>query len=392
MRGLAATLLDPPPEMTPRRVLLTADAVGGVWTYVLDLAGGLAGRGVRTTLAVLGPAPSAAQLAAARAVPGLDVVALDHELDWTAADASAIRAAGQAVAALGRAVGADLIHLNSPALAAGVPFGAPVVAICHSCVRTWWAAVRGGGPLPPDLAWRADLTAEGYAAADILVAPSRAFARATAAAYGLGREPTVVHNGRPPTAPGTSTPPHAVALTAGRLWDEGKNVALLDAAAGRLGIPALAAGATEGPNGARIALRHIRPLGQLDPPALAARLAGRPIFVAPCFYEPFGLAVVEAAGHGCPLVLSDIPSFRELWDGVATFVPVDDPGALAAAVEALAADPQNAARAGAKAAARAASYDVESMAAGTVGVYRAVLAGRHRSASAPAARLRSASA
>ena len=37
-------------------------------------------------------------------------------------------------------------------------------------------------------------------------------------------------------------------------------------------------------------------------------------------YEPFGLAVLEAAQAGMRLVLSDIPSFRELWDGAATFV------------------------------------------------------------------------
>jgi len=38
---------------------MTADAVGGVWGFALDLAAGLAARGVRTDLAVLGPGPSA---------------------------------------------------------------------------------------------------------------------------------------------------------------------------------------------------------------------------------------------------------------------------------------------------------------------------------------------
>ena len=42
----------------PTRLLMTADAVGGVWTYALDLAAGLAPFGVETTLAVLGPAPA----------------------------------------------------------------------------------------------------------------------------------------------------------------------------------------------------------------------------------------------------------------------------------------------------------------------------------------------
>src|SRR4051812_8519632 len=41
----------------PLRVLMTADAVGGVWRYSLDLATALRYRGVQTTVAVMGPAP-----------------------------------------------------------------------------------------------------------------------------------------------------------------------------------------------------------------------------------------------------------------------------------------------------------------------------------------------
>jgi glycosyltransferase involved in cell wall biosynthesis len=63
------------------------------------------------------------------------------------------------------------------------------------------------------------------------------------------------------------------------------------------------------------------------------------IFVSPSLYEPFGLAVAEAARLGLPLVLSDIPTFRELWDDAALFVPPRDPKALARAFNGLAADP-----------------------------------------------------
>ena len=38
----------------PLRLVLTTDAVGGVWTYATDLARGLSARGVEVTLAVLG--------------------------------------------------------------------------------------------------------------------------------------------------------------------------------------------------------------------------------------------------------------------------------------------------------------------------------------------------
>ena len=60
--------------------------------------------------------------------------------------------------------------------------------------------------------------------------------------------------------------------------------------------------------------------------------------MSPSIYEPFGLAALEAASAGAPLVLADIPTYRELWDGAALFFSPKEPGALAEAVNRLAAD------------------------------------------------------
>ena len=46
------------------RVLMTADAVGGVWTYALDLSAALAEHDISVVLATMGPRPNAAQRAA----------------------------------------------------------------------------------------------------------------------------------------------------------------------------------------------------------------------------------------------------------------------------------------------------------------------------------------
>jgi glycosyltransferase involved in cell wall biosynthesis len=361
------------------RVLMTADAVGGVWTYALDLARGLGKRGAQTTLAVLGPAPSAEQRDAATAIPGLDLVETGLPLDWTAASPAEVLRAGEAIADLARERGADLVHLNSPALAAEARFDVPVVGICHSCVATWWAAMRTT-PLPPDFAWRTDLVARGYAACDALIAPTAAFAEATAEAYGIPT-PTVVHNGRPRSHERSKRYQSAsgpcagrVVFTAGRLWDEGKNIALLDRAAARLSVPVLAAGPSDGPNGARITLSRLRPLGGLSPTDVAQHLAAKPIFVSPARYEPFGLAVLEAAQAGCALVLSDIPTFRELWEGAALFVAPDDESALAATIESLIADQALQDSLGAKASERARCYSMDRMVEGIVAVYRGALA------------------
>lgn len=363
------------------QLFMTADAVGGVWQYALDLARGLVDHGVETTLAVLGPSPRADQAANAGAVPGLRLLATDLPLDWIAKNSDEVKGAGALLAALADESVADIVHLNSAALAAGAPFRAPVVVGCHSCVATWWEAVRSG-PVPDDFLWRARLVQQGYRAADALIAPTAAFAAVTRRTYGLREAPEVVHNGRwiASHRPARPTFSASFAFTAGRLWDEGKNLAALDRAAAHLNIPFVAAGSLDGPNGAAIELRHVRAVGQLDGTEIAGWLKAAPVFVSTALYEPFGLAVLEAAQAGCPLVLSDIPSFRELWDGAATFVPPEDDRAIAAAVEEAMTDPTLRARLGAVARERARDYSVEAMAPRVFDIYRSLLSSADRPA------------
>lgn len=356
------------------RLLMTADAAGGVWTYALDLAGALSAQGVAVTLAVLGPAPDAGQRVVAGAVPGLDLRVTGLPLDWLAEGPGPVLAAGEALAALAREVRADLVHLNSPAHAAGGGFPAPVLAVSHSCTATWWDAVRGG-EMPESFRWRAELLRRGAMAADLLVVPSEAFAEATARRYALPHRPVAVHNGRRPMLRDTPPreAPEVFALTAGRLWDAGKNMEALDRAAARLALPVLAAGGLDGPDGTRTVLHHLRALGSLDEASLAGWLLPRPIYVSPALYEPFGLAVVEAAQAECPLVLSDIPTFRELWEGAAIFVPPRDDVAIARAIGALAENEAERARLGAAARTRAARYGVARMAEAMLALYRGLL-------------------
>src|SRR5690606_29955126 len=72
---------------------------------------------------------------------------------------------------------------------------------------------------------------------------------------------------------------------------------------------------------------------------LAAYYRRALLFVHPARHEPFGLPVLEAALSGCTLVLGDIPSLRELWGPVATFVDPNDARALREAIADLAARP-----------------------------------------------------
>jgi glycosyltransferase involved in cell wall biosynthesis len=359
-------------------VLMTADAVGGVWQYALDLAGSLRTYGVRTTIAVLGPAPSADQQAIAEAA-GAELVATDLPLDWTAFHQDEVKEASRSIARLAKQIRPDLIHLNAPALAANGQFDVPVIAACHSCVATWWKAVKGG-ELPEDFIWRTELVRRGYGAASKLLAPTRAFAQATAEAYDLPQHPAIVRNGRRALQGGTNARAGAFVFTAGRLWDEGKNFAVIDRMAAHLSIPVLAAGPLQGPNGAQVEAHYAKALGRLSDEDVAQHLNEQPIFVSTALYEPFGLAVLEAAQAGCALVLSDIPTFRELWDGAALFVEPRNEHEAAAAVERLVQDPDARAVLGRAARKLAEVYSIEAMTDGVLRAYRSVLAGEaHKS-------------
>ena len=350
----------------PLRLLITADAVGGIWQYATDLARGLLPLGIEPIIASLGPSPSAAQ----RRSVDTKVALIDtgQPLDWLAGRPAEVLRAGEAIAALAEQLEVDLVQLNTPALAAGEAFGVPTVAVAHSCVATWWAAVKDGA-LPADLAWRAGLHARGLVAGDRVVAPSAAFAESTRRAYGLPIAPTVVHNGRRALAAASSAQ-HDCALTVARLWDPGKNAGVLDAAAESLPFPFYAAGPCTGPNGDAIELRHAHALGAIDERQLGLRLAAGPVFASAALYEPFGLAVLEAAAAGCPLVLSDIPTFRELWSGVAAFIAPDDAAGFAEAIGLIVEDNFARAEMGRRSRARAALYSVEAMAARMAAIYR----------------------
>ena len=61
---------------------MTADTVGGVWPYALELANGLAGRGIATVLATMGRLPTPGQRQAAASVPGLVLESAAFALEW----------------------------------------------------------------------------------------------------------------------------------------------------------------------------------------------------------------------------------------------------------------------------------------------------------------------
>ena len=351
------------------RLLLVTDAVGGVWVYSLELAKSLRAHGVETILAVTGPPPSERQRQEAGDFRLLDT---GLPLDWMPTSPSELRRAGDAIARLARMEGAALVQTCSAALLADSEFDQPCIAVQHSCIATWWAAVRGT-PLPREFAWRRDLVEAGLNRASVVVTPTAAFGAETARAYALERPVLCIHNGRDPVAP-AAVPQADFVFTASRLWDEGKNVGALDRAARLIQAPFQAAGPLQGPNGAAASFEHLQLVGNLSSRRMAALLAARPVYATAALYEPFGLSVLEAAFAGCALLLSDIPTHRELWRDAALFVPADDEHGFAEAANRLIAERGEREALGRAARQRAQLYTPAAMAERMAGLYRNVCA------------------
>jgi glycosyltransferase involved in cell wall biosynthesis len=115
-------------------------------------------------------------------------------------------------------------------------------------------------------------------------------------------------------------------------------------------------------------------VGQVGSPEIAARMAEAAVFASPARYEPFGLAILEAALSGCALVLGDIPTLRELWDDAALFVAPDDHEALRSALADLLSDPDKSAAFGKRARRRAGRYTAASMGKAYMDAYESLLA------------------
>jgi glycosyltransferase involved in cell wall biosynthesis len=322
----------------PLRILMTADAVGGVWVFAAALAGGLAARGHCVTLVTLGPEPCAAQMSEVADVAGLEIVTTDLALEWMDPAGADVSRARNRLEAIERRVAPDIVHLNG-FREASAAWDAPVLIAAHSCVWSWWRACRGGEPSEPRWRTYAANVRAGLAAADRWIAPSAAFRDQVEAVYAPPMCGGVIWNGLPPSVrPGPKQP---VILAAGRVWDEAKNVAALARLAPSVPWPVRIAGPLAAADGRAQGQRfpgEVTCLGALTRREVLAEMQRAAIFVAPAVYEPFGLTILEAACAGCALVLSDIPTFRELWDGAALFVEPRDDASLAATLARVAGD------------------------------------------------------
>jgi glycosyltransferase involved in cell wall biosynthesis len=321
----------------------------------------------------MGTLPSAQQRAALRNFSNVVLCESEYKLEWMDDPWRDVDAAGAWLLRLESYARPWIIHLNGYCHAA-LPWTAPVLVAGHSCVYSWFAAVRRQAPGSEWQEYKRRVTA-GLRAAALVTAPSATMLAALHTHYGEFNSAGPVYNGRAPMdfPPGAKQP---MVFTAGRLWDAAKNIRALAHLPRPLSWPIYAAGEHNSPDHRTTPLDGLILLGRLSRSEMVHWLSRAAIFALPARYEPFGLAALEAALAGCVLVLGDIPSLREIWRDAALFVPPDQTVALSETLTRVMRDPQLRSVMSGRARQRALAFSVQRMARGYLDLYRKLIVRR----------------
>ena len=324
-------------------ILVTADTLGGVWTYTRELVTGLVHSGERVTLVSFGDIPTPAQTRWMHGLANLDYRPTAFKLEWMMDSEADMLASTQYLEALIQETKPDLLHFSQFYYGA-LECDVPRVVVAHSDVVSWWMAVHRKSPPETEwLRWYRQVVARGLSEATVVVAPSRWMLEQIELHYGKLAARSVIHNGRTATLFNPHMSKEENIVTVGRLWDSGKNVALL--LRQEMPAPVQIVGSDRHPElqSRALAAESIRPNVHLDREQderqIVQTLARAGIYAATSQYEPFGLAPVEAALSRCAIVASDIASFRELWNGAAIFFRNNNAESLFHALASLERDP-----------------------------------------------------
>jgi len=315
------------------RVLITADTVGGIWTYARELVTGLVRRGVEVTLVSFGHIPEPRQLVWVEALRNVDFRPTAFRLEWMQDSAEDIEASSEYLLNVIRETAPDILHLNQFCYGT-LDIDIPKIVVAHSDVVSWWVAVHGNEPPRSAwLDWYRETVQRGLDRATTVIAPSRWMLSQIETHYGPRPQRGVIYNGRTPQWFNPHSDKDDVVLSVGRLWDAAKQVSLLTQY--DCGWPVVIAGETQHPDEAyrgvttaKVCEGTLEFRGKQNPEELRSLFSRAAIYAATSRYEPFGLALVEAALSRCAIVANDIPAFREIWGETACYFRTDDPASL----------------------------------------------------------------
>ena len=316
--------------------LITADTVGGVWTYARELVAGLAHRGVQVTLVSFGDIPTAAQTEWIEGLRGVDFRPTAFRLEWMQDVEEDIAASSEYLNAVISEVKPDIVHLNQYAYGAQQTT-VPKIMVAHSDVVSWWVAVHGEEPRDNRwIRWYRETVTRGLAGAEVVVAPTHWMLDCIRAYYTVPEKTKVIYNGRNPNLFNPHVQKEDYVLSVGRLWDAGKQVSLLTQCDQI--VPVVIVGSEHHPDAVYRGddrspmLQNVKLEGPKSEGQLRHLYSRATAYAATSRYEPFGLAPLEAALSRCVVIANDIPTFHEIWGESAYYFRYNDAQDLARAI------------------------------------------------------------
>lgn len=356
---------------------MTTDTVGGVWTFTSELSQQLLQRGHAVHLVSFGRKPSADQVDSQQALqerfPGLFTFTNSEiPLEWMQNNETAFEQGQALLLDVLQQHPADLI-LSNQFCFGRLNTAIPRVVVAHSDVLGWARACKPSAlEATPWLNRYTSLVQGGLLDAAAVVASTGWMGKSLLNSFFLPQNYLVIPNGVSVTPDTQTTERKLQAITAGRLWDEGKGLDMLkDLTVAPM--PLLVAGEnTLDPAQTTEAWpEHLTNLGPLSSSDLHKYFRESAVYLCTSRYEPFGLAPLEAAFCGCALVLRDLPSLREVWADNALYFT--DNSSLTTTLQALAARPELLAEAQRRATQRAAQFTPERMAESYLQLFETVL-------------------
>lgn len=340
------------------RILMTADVVGGVWTFAQELAAGLLERDCDVCMVSFGGRASSAQQEQCDGMTGawgdrFRYQQSEAPLEWMDANDRAYLEGAPLLLRVADEFRPDAV-VSSQFCFGALPLAIPKVVVAHSDVLSWAECCRDARL--EDSAWLrryCQLVARGLKSADVVIAPTQWMLEALARNFEVSCEKVVIPNGRS-IGDIESRARRMQAVTAGRLWDEAKNIAALHNV--QLPLPLVIAGEASPDLPPAVNTTFF---GLLAPNEVLDLFRESSIYICPSRYEPFGLAPLEAALCGCAVVANDIPSLREVWeDGAIYFC---GPARLEAVLRELCESPEQLCLARMRSRERAGTYTRERM-------------------------------
>jgi glycosyltransferase involved in cell wall biosynthesis len=269
---------------------------------------------------------------------GLEYHPTAFRLDWMQEGEEDFHAAEEYLCAIVRDTRPDFLHLNQLSFGAlAVP--TPRLVVAHGDVITWWLSIHGREPAASAwLKWYRETTIAGLQRAEAVVTTSHWMGKQLRLAYGGDFEGYIIPPGRNPIYFNPFVAKEESVLAIGRLWDSGKQVALLTQHTH--GLPVCIVGADNPIPAPPVPIRadvrvstgehEIAVMGAQTESQLRSLYSKSKIFAATSRYEPTGLASVEAAFSRCALVANDIEVYRELWGDAALYFEHNNADSLSA--------------------------------------------------------------